>query len=94
MSVDRAPHAASNDEPVRGGAHLSGAAERIVYGAATHGGRLLSVSDIAFAAGVAESTVRRHLESLIAEGYLRYTSYSRYYALGPRVHRLAFGDAA
>ena len=94
MSVHRAPRVSVNDEPGCGGAHLSGAAEPIVHGAATHGGGLLSVSDIASAAGVAESTVRRHLESLIAEGYLRYTSYSRYYALGPRAHRLAFDGAA
>jgi DNA-binding IclR family transcriptional regulator len=71
------------------GATPEGVAGRIVLGALSHGGGLLSVSDIAYAAGVAASTVRRHLPRLIGDGYLKYTSYTRYYGLGPRAQQLA-----
>lgn len=43
---------------------------------------LQSCADIAHKAGVAESTVRRHLDALIRAGYLKHTSYSGLYAPG------------
>lgn len=41
---------------------------------------LQSCGDIARKAGVAESTVRRHLDALIRAGYLRHTSFSGLYS--------------
>lgn len=59
------------------------AREKIVHALSNLRGRsLLGVGDIAHAAGVAQSTVRRHLPSLIEDGYLQHTSYVRYYGLG------------
>lgn len=59
--------------------------EKIVRGAVS--GRLTSLqscSDIAYKAGVATSTVRRHMDALIKAGWLRHTSYVGLYTPSPQ----------
>lgn len=47
---------------------------------------LLDVGDIAHAAGVSQSTVRKYLPGLISSGHLKYTMYVRFFGLGPNGH--------
>jgi len=67
---------------------LTSTQEKIVRGA-VGGFSLKSCSDIAARAGVAESTVRRHLDALIRARYINHTSYSGLYAAGQRADELA-----
>ena len=62
--------------------------EKIVRGV-VGGFSLKSCSDIAFRAGVSESTVRRHLDALIKDRYIKHTSYSGLYAAGQRADEIA-----
>lgn len=57
--------------------------DRIVAGLLSHKYRLCGASDIAHLAGMAESTVRRHLPDLIRQGRVKHTSYVGLYAPGP-----------
>lgn len=47
---------------------------------------LLDVGDIAHAAGVSQSTVRKYLPGLIRSRHLGHTSYVRYFKLGANGH--------
>lgn len=60
--------------------------EQIVETLTNDGGftSLLSCSDMAVRAGVAESTVRRWLPRMIATGRVRHTSYSGLYSVMPQ----------
>lgn len=58
--------------------------EKIVRGAVSGRLTLQSCSDIAYKAGVATSTVRRHMDALIKAGWLRHTSYVGLYSPSPQ----------
>lgn len=67
---------------------LTSTQEKIVRGV-IGGFSMKTCSDIARRGGVAESTVRRHLQALITARYIRHTSYVGMYAAGDRADELA-----